>query len=77
MVEMATSPSGCGHALPLQAQRRATGTNYNCSTRRRNKADGSIKTYGCWTFHWIEEGKHKIERIGSDKQLEEWKKHYP
>jgi hypothetical protein len=47
------------------------------SPRRRKKADGSIKTYGCWTFHWIEEGKHKVERIGSDKQLEEWKKHYP
>jgi hypothetical protein len=47
------------------------------SPRRRKKADGSIKTYACWTFHWIEEGKRKVERIGSDEQLEEWKKHYP
>ena len=46
------------------------------SPRRRKKADGSIKTYGCWSFHWIEEGKHKVERIGSDERLKEWKEQH-
>jgi hypothetical protein len=47
------------------------------SPRRRKKADGSIKTYGCWSFHWIEEGKHKIEHIGSDERLKEWQEQPP
>jgi hypothetical protein len=47
------------------------------SPRRRTKADGSIKTYGCWAFHWIEEGKHKVEHIGSDERLKEWKEQHP
>lgn len=46
------------------------------SPRHRKKADGSTKSYRCWTFHWIEEGKEKVQRIGSDGRLQEWKKHY-
>jgi hypothetical protein len=47
------------------------------SPRRRKRADSSIKTYGCWSFHWIEEGKRKVEYIGSDKRLKEWKEQHP
>jgi hypothetical protein len=47
------------------------------SPRRRKKADGSIKTYGCWSFYWIEEGKRKVEHIGSDERLKEWKGQHP
>src|SRR5215208_6932581 len=34
MVVMASSPSGRSQALPLQAQRRASGMIYNCSSRK-------------------------------------------
>ena len=44
--------------------------------RRSKKADGSMKAYGCWSFHWFEEGKHKVERIGPDKRLKEWKEQH-
>jgi hypothetical protein len=47
------------------------------SPRRRKKADGSIKTYGCWSFYWIEEGKRRVEHIGSDERLEAWKERHP
>jgi hypothetical protein len=33
VVGMASSPSGRSQALPLQAQRRTAGMNYNCSIR--------------------------------------------
>ena len=45
--------------------------------RRRKQADGSIKTSGCWSFYWIEEGKRKVEHIGSDERLKEWKEQHP
>jgi hypothetical protein len=35
LVAVASSPSGRGQALPLQAERRASGMNYNCSTKQR------------------------------------------
>jgi hypothetical protein len=44
--------------------------------KRHKKADGSSKTYGCWSFHWIEEGKRKAQYIGSDERLKEWKGQY-
>ena len=41
--------------------------------RRKTLADGSEKEYRYWVYHYIEDGQHKTEYIGSDKKLEEWK----
>jgi hypothetical protein len=39
----------------------------------KKMADGSVKTYGYWRFHWIEGGNRKSEHIGNEAKKEEWK----
>lgn len=41
--------------------------------RTKTLADGTQKTYRYWVYHYIEDGQHKTEYIGSGRKLMEWK----
>ncbi len=43
---------------------------------RRNR-DGSVRVYGYWYFHWIENGKRRSKYIGGDDALAEWMERNP
>ena len=44
---------------------------------RKTLADGTVKVYPYWAYHWVEGGKRRSEHIGSDEKLRKWKENNP